>query len=98
MPQWMKDLLTKRAKAPILRELDRAIGKAKSGETAAQIVPALRDGLTRALRGWLPAGLGEMLLGLVLADVNWDQLLTLPSDKLAEFLTKLRKRVETMRF
>ena len=98
IPKWMKDILTKRAKAPVLREIDRAIEKARSGKTGAEVVPALQEALVKALRGWLPAGIGEFLLTLILAEVNWDEVLKMTSGQLAEFLINLRKNVETKRF
>jgi hypothetical protein len=93
----LKDQATKRAKAPVLRELDRAIGKAETGQTAAAIVPQLKSALLTALRGKLPDGIGEMLLDIVLAGVNWDDLAKKPSADLGEFLRGLRKRVEGAR-
>lgn len=94
---WLKTLLTKRAKAPVLRELDRAIGKLESGQTVAEVVPALRGALTKALSVWLPAGIGPWLLDLVLAGLDWDGLLAKPAaDVLAE-LKRLRVRVEGAR-
>lgn len=94
---WLKDLLTKRAKAPVLRELDRAIGKADSGQTATVVVPQLKKGLLDVLRGKLPDGIGQLLLDIVLAGVNWDELAKKPSADLADFLRGLRKRVEGAR-
>jgi hypothetical protein len=94
---WLKALLTKRVKAPVLRELDRAIGKLESGATVAEVVPVLRGGLLKVLRGHLPAGLGEWLLDLVLAGLDWDGLLKQPAVAVVLILKSLRVRVEGAR-
>lgn len=94
---WLKDLLTKRAKAPILRELDRAIKKIEAGQTPKLAVPYLRAQLLKALRGHLPAGLGEWLLDMVLAGMDWDGLLSKPAADVADELKRLRKKVEGAR-
>lgn len=94
---WLKNLLTKRTKAPVLRELDRAIGKLESGQTVAEVVPALRAALTKVLAGWLPAGIGPWLLDLVLAGMDWDRLLDKPAFAVVLTLKALRLRVEGAR-
>lgn len=92
------DLLLKRAKAPVLREIDRAILKLKNGATVAEIAPELQKGIMNALSGWMPKGVGGVLLGLLLADVDWAGVLQMPSDKFAVWLKTMRTRVEGARF
>lgn len=92
------DLLLKRAKAPVLREIDRATLKLQNGATAAEVAPELQKGIMNALSGWLPKGVGGVLMGLLLADVNWAEVLKMPADKFALWLKTMRKRVEGARF
>ena len=91
------DLLLKRAKAPVLREIDRAIGKLQNGKTVAEVATELQKGLMNALSGWMPKGVGGVLLGLLLADVDWTGVLKMPSDKFATWLRTMRTRVEGAR-
>jgi hypothetical protein len=98
---WLKDLINKtylaRAKAPLLREIDRAVAKLRSGETAATVVPALELGFSRALAGWLPSAVAMLLLPLVLGNVDWLGLVTMTTNELASFLSGLRTKVEGAR-
>lgn len=91
------DLLLKRAKAPVLREIDRAIGKLQNGQTTAEVAPELQKRIMDALSGWMPKGVGRVLLPLLLADVNWAEVLQMPSLKFAEWLKGKRKEVEGAR-
>lgn len=95
--QRSKNDLTKRIKAPILRELDRAIQKAKNGESGAQVVIALKFALVKILSQKLPEGFGDFLLETLLANVNWDELTKFDPQKLADFLLHLKKQVEGFR-
>lgn len=94
---WLKKLLTDRAKAPVLRELDRAISKLQSGQSVRDVVVPLRSGLLSALRGKLPGGIGELLLDLVLAGVDWEGMTSRPAHVVEEVLVRLRKRAEGAR-
>jgi hypothetical protein len=94
---WLKKLLTDRAKAPLLRELDRAIAKLKSGQSVREVVVPLRRGLLDALRGKLPEGIGQLLLDIVLAGTDWEGLVTRPAHVVEEVLVRLRTRVEGAR-
>lgn len=91
------NLLLKRAKAPVIRELKRAISKLRSGATASEVIPQLLGFLTRTLSGYLPKEVGTLLLGLVLAGVNWNELARQPSDVVADKLTDLLIQVEGAR-
>lgn len=92
------NLMLKRAKAPILRELDRATLKLQNGATAAEVAPELQRGIMNALSGWMPKGVGGLLMGLLLAEVNWAELLHQPADKFAAWLKAKRREVEGARF
>jgi hypothetical protein len=94
---WLKKLLEKRAKAPILRELDRAISKLESGQTTREVVVPLRRELLNALRGKLPEGIGQILLDLVLAGMDWEGMIARPADEVVVVLRTLRRQVEGAR-
>lgn len=94
---WLKKLLTKRAMAPVLRELDRAIEKLKNGKTALEVLPSLQSSLERALRGFLPPVMGEILPSLVLSQFDWVGVYNLHKDEIITRLVVLRQRVEGAR-
>ena len=88
---------TKRAKAPILRELDRAIGKLLSGESSDLVVENLRQALLSSLAGKLPPIIGPLLLDVVLAQVDWDALTLSGTDRAVAELQRIKKQVEGAR-
>ena len=94
---WLKKLLTDRAKAPVLRELDRAISKLQSGQTVREVVVPLRRALLDALRGKLPEGIGQLLLDIVLAGMDWEGMPSKPAHEVEAVLVRLRKQVEGAR-
>ena len=88
---------TKRAKAPILRELDRTIGKIESGEHPEYLIESLRKSLLSSLAGKLPPVIGPLLLDIVLAQVNWDALVGQGAERVIIDLQRIKKQVEGAR-
>lgn len=98
---WLKrllnDALLKRVKSDLLREIDRAIGKLETGQTAADVIPILKRELLRVLTGKLPAGAGAFLLDILLMSVDWVGFVSLPVSVVLDNLLRIRKRVEGAR-
>ena len=88
---------SKRAKAPVLRELDRAIGKLENGESSEFVVENLRETLLKWLSKSLPPIIGPLLLNIVLAQVDWDALTVGGTDRAVKELQRIRLQVEGAR-
>ena len=93
----LKGDATKRAKAPVLREIDRAIGKLENGADASEVILGLRQSLLAVFSKALPPIIGPLLLDLVLAKVNWDELETMAAEHIVIEIKRIRTQVERVR-
>ena len=84
-------------KKDVIREIDRAIGKIESGDSAAIVINLLHTKLSALVsRIPLPPPLGPILTGILLL-APWDRLLVAPSDIAINGLRDLRSQVEGAR-
>ena len=98
---WLKNLFNpalNRAKADALREIDRAQAKIDNGQTIASIVSDLRSALSGVMARYkLGGAVGQMLLDMVLAQVDWAGLANKSGADVTRELARIRKQVEGAR-
>ena len=101
MLNWLKTLFTptlERVKADVIREIDRALEKIRSGQNAREVSTQLRLTLSQLFaKTKLGSGAGGYLLDIVLAQVNWEAFVRGPLENIAPELEKLRDRVKGAR-
>lgn len=102
MLNWLKGLLNKkldRAKSAVTRELQRALNKIDSGETAGVVASQLRQNLSQLLaKEKLGGEGGKFLLDMVLAQADWVGLMGKAASEIRKFIVTLKTRVEGARF
>lgn len=98
---WLKALINERLLAPvrdaICREIDRAIGKLNSGQTASELAGPLQSRIADLIAtARLPMPFGPMITAIVMS-FDWSGLAAKPSADAVKTLTLLRRQIEGAR-